>query len=87
MSDKLFAQWKAEWQRMEAIARKRGWEVTPLKIALPAAPSALDAVERRHGLTFPPQLREVLTRHSSHIAFGWHVPSHLQSMESRNCRR
>jgi ankyrin repeat protein len=81
MSDNLFAEWKTDWQGMEAIARKRGWEVTPLKIAPPATNATLEGVERRHGLKFPPQLREVLTRHSASVAFGWRLPSHHRPME------
>jgi ankyrin repeat protein len=83
MSDTLFAQWKSEWQHMEAIARKRGWDVTPLETAPPATEIEVAAIERRHGLKVPPQLREVLTRHSARVAFGWHVPNHLQSMEKQ----
>lgn len=78
---KLWAQWQSDWRRMEAIARKRGWDVKPLKIVPPAAHAALDAVERRHGLKFPPQLRAVLTELSAHVAFGWRVPQHERPME------
>ncbi len=78
---KLWTQWQADWRWMQAIAVKRQWEVTPLKIAPPAAHAALDAVERRHGLKFPPQLRAVLTELSAHVRFGWHIPSHLQALE------
>lgn len=69
---------------MEAIAIKRQWEVTQLKIALPASSAALAAVELRHGLKFPPQLRAVLTELSAAVQFGWHTPSHLQALEREN---
>jgi ankyrin repeat protein len=78
---KLWTQWQADWRWMEAIAKRRQWELRPLKIAPPAAHAALDAVERRHGLKFPPQLRAVLTELSAHVQFGWHIPSHLQAFE------
>ena len=78
---KLWTQWQSDWRWMEAIAKKRGWDVKPLKVAPPAAHAALDAVERRHGLKFPPQLRAVLTELSAHVQFGWHIPSHLQALE------
>lgn len=84
MSDTLFAQWKTDWQQMETIAVKRGWEVTPLAIAPPATEIEVAAVEMRHGLRFPPQLREVLTRHAAHVAFGWHIPGHLHPMERQH---
>ena len=78
---KRWNQWQSDWRWMEAIATKRGWELIPLKIAPPAAHAALDAVERRHGLKFPPQLRAVLTELSAHVQFGWYIPSHLQALE------
>jgi SMI1 / KNR4 family (SUKH-1) len=81
MSDGLFAQWKADWRQMEAIARKRGWDVTPLKIAPPAAEAQLVALELKHGVKVPPQLREVLTTHSASVTFGWRVPHHQRPME------
>jgi ankyrin repeat protein len=81
MSDDLFAKWKADWQQMEAIARKRGWEVTPLSIAPPATEAQIKALEIKHGLKVPSQLREVLTRHSASVTFGWRVPQHQRPME------
>jgi hypothetical protein len=66
----LWAQWQADWRWMEAIAKKRQWMLKSLKIASPAAHAALDAVERRHGRKFPPQLRSVLTELSAHVQFG-----------------
>lgn len=77
----LWTQWQADWRWMEAIAVKRQWEVKPLKIAPPASSLELAKIERRHGLTFPPQLRSVLTELSAHVQFGWHIPSHLQALE------
>jgi hypothetical protein len=80
----LWTQWQADWRWMEAMAKKRGWDVKPLKIAPPATHLALNAVERRHSLKFPPQLRSVLTELSAHVQFGWSIPSHLQALEREN---
>ncbi|WP_395712699.1 SMI1/KNR4 family protein [Reyranella sp.] len=63
---------------MEAHARRRGWKVTPLEIALPASEQQVAAVEAAHGVTVPKQLRDLLTGYSSAIRFGWRIPSHLQ---------
>ncbi len=84
MPDILWKQWQADWKRMEEIARRRGWDVTPLAIAPPATEAAVQAVEARHGITVPPQLRELLTRYSAHVTFGWGIPSHLYPMERQN---
>jgi ankyrin repeat protein len=77
----LWTRWQADWRWMEAIALRRQWEVTPLRIAPPASAATLAAIEQRHGLKFPPQLRSVLTELSAHVQFGWHIPSHLRAMD------
>jgi hypothetical protein len=77
----LWKEWQAKWRWMEAIARKREWDVTPLEIASPATESEVETVERRHGMAVPNQLRAALTTLSGAVTFGWHVPSHLHSME------
>jgi ankyrin repeat protein len=73
--------WQQNWRGMEGIARKRSWDLTPLRIDPPATDARLAEVEARHGLSFPAQLREVLTGLSARVAFGWSVPSHLRPME------
>jgi ankyrin repeat protein len=66
---------------MEALAVKRGWEVTLLAIAPPASEAAVAAVEAKHGLTVPPQLRDLLTKHAACVRFGWGIPSEMQPLE------
>lgn len=81
---KLWTGWQADWRWMEAIARKRQWDVTPLWIAPPASAAAIAAVEQRHGLRFPAQLRAVLTELSAQVRFGWYIPAHRQALEREN---
>lgn len=69
---------------MEKIARERDWEVTPLAIAPPATESTVKALESRHGINVPTQLRELLTRYSARVTFGWYIPGHLQPMDRQN---
>ncbi|MDP9900209.1 ankyrin repeat domain-containing protein [Variovorax ginsengisoli] len=76
-----WTQWQSRWRWMQGIARQRGWEVTPLHTAPAATESQVAAVEQRHRMAIPAQLRSVLTQLSAEVAFGWHVPSHLRSME------
>ena len=76
-ADELWPQWQAEWRRMEALATARKWDVTPLKIARPAGPRRLRAIERQAGVPFPWQLRELMLRFSAKVTFGWYVPIHL----------
>ncbi len=84
MTQELWQQWQADWQRMQEIVLRRGWDVTTLKIAPPATEASLRAIETRNGLIFPPQLREILTRYSSAVTFGWYIPPHLQPQERQN---
>lgn len=84
MTEILWRQWQSDWRWMEEIAHWRGWEVTPLAIAPPASETAVRALESRHGMRVPPQLRELLTRYSAHVAFGWHIPSHLHPLDRQN---
>lgn len=84
MTDALWQQWQADWRRMEEIARRRGWDVTPVVIGPPAREGQVRMLEQRHGLKVPPQLREVLTRYSSRVGFGWYIPIHLQPLEREN---
>ncbi len=84
MTADIWPQWQRDWRRMEAIALKRGWELTPLRIFLPATSAALSRVEAKHGLTFPAQLREVLTQYAARVQFRWVVPPHLRSLEKVN---
>ncbi|TWT11552.1 hypothetical protein FQU96_13825 [Reyranella sp. CPCC 100927] len=83
MAERLWRQWQADWRWMEAIARRRGWTLTPLRMAPPATDADIARIEARHGLKCPPQLRTLLTQYSAHVAFGWHIPGHLQAMEKR----
>ncbi|KPN06455.1 ankyrin repeat domain-containing protein [Xanthomonas arboricola] len=76
--------WQAKWRWMEAIARKRRWQVTPLRIAPPATERQLLSLERRHRLPIPAQLRRVLRELSAEVSFGWYVPSHLRAMEQQD---
>ncbi len=76
----LWAQWEVDWRRTEATARRRGWDVTALTIARPVTTTALRRLEATARQPVPPQLRAVLHR-SARVAFGWHIPSHLQAME------
>ncbi|MGI4944947.1 MAG: ankyrin repeat domain-containing protein [Janthinobacterium lividum] len=80
MDAELWAQWEAGWRRMENTARRRGWQMTPLAIARPASPAALQRLEVACRQPVPPQLRAALRR-SARVGLGWHVPSHLQAME------
>lgn len=84
MTQELWQQWQADWQRMQEIVLRRGWDVTTLKIAPPATEAGLRAIEARDGLIFPAQLREILTRYSSAVTFGWYIPPHLQPLERQN---
>lgn len=70
--------WQSHWRRMEALARRRGWYVTPLAIDPPATQAGISRIEARHGVTFPAQLRHALTRLSARVSFGWSVPPHLR---------
>ena len=81
MTEKHWQLWQADWKRMEAVARKRGWEVTPLKIARPATEREITALEKRHKQKMPPQLRELLSQYSKEVSFGWRIPQHLRPME------
>ena len=81
MRDNVWKQWQRDWRRMEKTARKRGWEVTLLAIAPPATESAVKALESRHGINVPAPLRELLTRYSARVTFGWYIPAHLQPMD------
>jgi hypothetical protein len=74
----LWTEWQQEWRRMEALARRRGWEVEPLTIAPPAPQAEIAAAEKEAGVPFPAQLREVLTRHSAVVRFGWDIPKELR---------
>lgn len=76
-----WARWQEQWRWMEDIARRRGWNLTPLSISPPASDSDIRRIEIAHGLTMPAQLRTVLTRFSAHVRFGWHIPGHLRPME------
>lgn len=84
MSKTLWEQWQADWRRMEAIATRRGWEVTPLSIWPPAPELRVRAMESRHGLKVPPQLRQLLVQYSGQVEFGWYIPPHLQPLEKQN---
>jgi ankyrin repeat protein len=66
---------------MEALAVKRGWELTALAIAPPASEAAVAALEAKHGLKVPPQLRELLTKYAASVRFGWGIPSEMEPLE------
>jgi ankyrin repeat protein len=84
MSQTLWSQWQEDWRWMEGVARKRGWELTPLAISPPAPEGEIRRVETESGLRFPSQLREALTCYSARVAFGWRVPAHLRAPEGLN---
>ena len=75
MIEELWREWLASWRRMQQIATDRGWNVRKLRHFPPASVAELAALERRHGLEFPPQLREALTRCAARVEFGWDIPS------------
>ncbi|GGF74810.1 hypothetical protein GCM10007301_38350 [Azorhizobium oxalatiphilum] len=81
MTDALWKEWQADWRWMEAIARRRQWQLTPLAIAPPARALDVRLMELRHGVKVPPQLRTLLTRYSARVSFGWHIPSHLHPLD------
>jgi len=74
----LWQGWIEAWRGMDAHARRRGWEVTPLEIAPPASGQRVAAFETAHGLAVPGQLRELLTGFSGGIRFGWRIPASLR---------
>lgn len=73
--------WQRNWRWMQAVARRRSMSITPLAIDPPATNARIAALEARHGMTVPTQLREVLSRFSAKVTFGWSVPSHLRPTE------
>jgi len=81
MTPERWEEWQRDWRWMEALATGRGCIVTPLRIDPPASPIAIAALEAKHGLKMPPQLRELLTRYSARVQFGWEIPSHMAPME------
>lgn len=81
MTKALWEQWQRDWRWMEITARRRGWSLTPLSISPPSAAIEVTSIETRHGLKFPPQLRELLTGYARHVEFGWDIPPHLQPLE------
>ncbi len=79
MTQDLWNQWQQDWRRMEALARRRGWDIRkPLSIAPPASAAEIDAVGKKAGVAFPKQLREVLTEYSAAVEFGWYIPEELR---------
>ncbi|MFU8864507.1 MAG: hypothetical protein ACNA7O_11365 [Rhodobacterales bacterium] len=70
--------WQRNWRRMEDLARRRGWHVTPLAIDPPATQAEITHIEARQGVTFPAQLLHALTCLSARVSFGWSVPPHLR---------
>ena len=84
MTDIRWKQWQSDWRRMEAIAQRRGWQLVPLAVSPPASEAAVNAIETRHGMTVPPQLRDLLTCYSARVTFGWHIPPHLRPLEREN---
>jgi hypothetical protein len=90
MTPKIWNDWQTSWRWMEALAAKRGWEVTPLKIDPPSSEAQIVALELKHGLKVPAQLREILTGYSARVQFGWSIPSHVwppAQREDRNVGR
>jgi len=83
MMDELWQRWQADWRWMEEIARRRGWNLTPLSISPPASEGALRRIEDAIGMAMPMQLRQVLAQYSANVEFEWHIPSHLHPMEQR----
>jgi Ankyrin repeats (3 copies) len=84
MTPEIWQEWQKRWRWMEALAAKRGWEVTPLKIDPPSSEAQVVSLELRHGLKVPAQLRELLTGYSARVQFGWSIPSHLWPLRSES---
>jgi hypothetical protein len=82
MTSEVWQEWQKSWRWMEALANKHGWEVTPLKIDPPSSEAQIVALELKHGLKVPAQLRELLTGYSARVQFGWSIPSHLWPLRS-----
>ncbi len=77
MLEDLWPKWQQDWRRMEALARRRGWEVEALRIEKRASKVQIARADKAVGLPFPGQLREALTQCSAAVKFGWYIPSHL----------
>ena len=82
MLEDLWPKWQQDWRRMEALARRRGWEVEALRIEKRASKVQIARAEKAVGLPFPEQLRQALTQCSAGVHFGWHIPSHLAPRET-----
>lgn len=67
----VWGNWLHALQSMEQTARKRGWRLEPLGLLPPATAQELAAVEARHGMPIPGQLRAVLEGFSAELRFGW----------------
>jgi hypothetical protein len=81
MTPDLWQEWQRNWRWMEQLAFRNGWEVTPLRIDPPASETEVAALEGRHGLEVPPQLRAILTGYSSSVQFGWGMPNRMHTLD------
>ncbi|MFI8619235.1 ankyrin repeat domain-containing protein [Acidovorax sp. NPDC077693] len=67
----VWAGWLNALRGMEQTASQRGWTVEPLALMAPATAAQLVAVEARHGVRIPAQLRALLQELSAEFQFGW----------------
>lgn len=67
----VWGAWMQALGAMQQTAVQRGWGLEPLGLLPPADPQELDAVEARHGMRMPEQLRALLAGFSAELRFGW----------------
>lgn len=71
LSHSVWGAWVQALCAMQQTATQRGWVVEPLGLLPPATMEALDAVQVRHGMRMPEQLRTLLAGLSAELRFGW----------------
>lgn len=83
-SSVLWPLWLGELKTMEAHVLRRGWEPVLLEVDAPATEADIRRIELKHRMAMPPQLREVLLRHSARVRFGWRIPALFRPFEQLN---
>ncbi len=81
LTSAVWRAWFDELEKMQAQVRRRGWDLVPLRVDLPASEAEIARVEARHGMAVPPQLREILLYWSAGVGFGWSIPSLYRPLE------